>query len=1158
MKARFLFGPAGSGKTHRCLEEVRAELQRAPEGPPLIFLAPKQATFQVERQLLAAPDLPGYTRLRILSFERLAEFALRELHRPQPECLSEEGRLMVLRALLMRHQNELQLFRATARLDGFAQHLSERLRECQRHRLNADRLQALAQSGELNPTLRAKLHDLALMARAYGQWLRAHGLRDAEALLDAAAEALRAAPGALGIAGLWLDGFAELTAQEIELLAALLPHCERATLAFCLPGEGDEDLSWRSPWSVVAETSRRCRARLEAVPGVELSVERLARDAARSRFSASPALAALEQRLAAPDPNAPVIADSNRAIRLIVCRDVEAEAVLAAREILREVRERGARFRDCAVLVRQLDAYQALLGRVFRRYGIPFFMDRREPVAHHPLAELTRFAVRLAAFGWQHEDWFGALKTGLAGVPEPALDALENAALEHGWNGPVWRQPHFGQPDSRVAAAFEPWRARLVPPFARFADALTGPSRSAVTGAQLAEALRALWVELDVEATLAAWADAVAERFTQAPVQAEVHDTVLEQMRGWLENLALAFGEEALPLGEWLPILEAGLTHLTVGVIPPALDQVLIGAVDRSRNPELKLALVLGLNEAVFPRRPDPGPLLTAVECAELERCGIRMGLSQNEQLSRERYLAYIACTRAAQNLIVTCAERDAGGQSVNPSLFFDQLKRLTDRAPETFTGETPWNRAEHVCELVGPVAAACRGNAAPDADRDAHRALRALAVLPAFAPVCARVREVHEALATARLRPETVNLLYGRELETAIVALEDFAACPFKFFAARGLRLQERREFQFDDRDLGSFQHAVLREFHRRLSAQGRLWRHVNAAEARVMVHTIARELLPLFEDGKLGASAAARFAAEVAIERIEGLVAVLVEWMAQYEFDPLAAELSFGLEQDDLPAWRLELPEGRALVLRGRMDRLDVRFHDDKEALVVVMDYKSSARELDPTKLHHGLELQLLAYLCVLQRVPDLAQKLEVNRIVPVGAFYVPMRGGGDSRSRPRTRKEALEVEREQQRQAYQHAGRFRADVLPLLDNRSADKGDQFRYRRNKNGELAARSSDPMAAAEFTALLERIEEHIRAFARRIFDGDVAVAPYRASGETACDYCAFRAVCRFDSWTDAYRELRLPQRNPPAADRATPTAKAPRRARRVRSGKTP
>ena len=48
--------------------------QASPDGPPLILLAPKQATFQLERQLLADDSLRGYTRLHILSFERLARF----------------------------------------------------------------------------------------------------------------------------------------------------------------------------------------------------------------------------------------------------------------------------------------------------------------------------------------------------------------------------------------------------------------------------------------------------------------------------------------------------------------------------------------------------------------------------------------------------------------------------------------------------------------------------------------------------------------------------------------------------------------------------------------------------------------------------------------------------------------------------------------------------------------------------------------------------------------------------------------------------------------------------------------------------------------------------------------------------------------------------
>ena len=67
MHATFLIGPAGSGKSHRCLAETQADLKRSPEGPPLLYLAPKQATFQIERELLSDPDLHGYTRLQILS-----------------------------------------------------------------------------------------------------------------------------------------------------------------------------------------------------------------------------------------------------------------------------------------------------------------------------------------------------------------------------------------------------------------------------------------------------------------------------------------------------------------------------------------------------------------------------------------------------------------------------------------------------------------------------------------------------------------------------------------------------------------------------------------------------------------------------------------------------------------------------------------------------------------------------------------------------------------------------------------------------------------------------------------------------------------------------------------------------------------------------------
>ena len=453
MQARFLLGPAGSGKTHRCLSEVRAELLKSPEGLPLVLLAPKQATFQLERQLLdysrwgeplaqasgSSPhqgQLHGYTRLQILSFERLAGFVLAEFSQSPPKLLDEEGRVMVLRALLAHKQKELKIFRATALLPGFAQQLSLLLRELQRHQHSPEKVFALAGKLNLSTHLGDKLHDLALLLRAYLDWLDQHELQDADSLLDLATTALQGESkienrkSKIRLAGLWLDGFAEMTPQELDLLAALMPSCERATLAFCLPRAPKSALPRLSTWSLVARTFQSLHARLASLSEVKVEIESLPADSHETRFADNPVLGHLERHWADPEPyparsGSIQIQDS---LRVVVCANPEAEATFAAREILRHVRS-GGRFRDVAVVVRALEGYHDVLRRVFHRYEIPFFLDRRERVAHHPLAELTRYALRTAAFDWEHDDWFGALKTGLVHAREEDLDELENEAL---------------------------------------------------------------------------------------------------------------------------------------------------------------------------------------------------------------------------------------------------------------------------------------------------------------------------------------------------------------------------------------------------------------------------------------------------------------------------------------------------------------------------------------------------------------------------------------------------------------------------------------------------------------------------------------------------------------------------------------------------------
>ena len=51
--------------------------------------------------------------------------------------------------------------------------------------------------------------------------------------------------------------------------------------------------------------------------------------------------------------------------------------------------------------------------------------------------------------------------------------------------------------------------------------------------------------------------------------------------------------------------------------------------------------------------------------------------------------------------------------------------------------------------------------------------------------------------------------------LRTSVSRLEEFASCPFRFFVRSGLRADERKVFELDARERGSFQHEVLKIFH-------------------------------------------------------------------------------------------------------------------------------------------------------------------------------------------------------------------------------------------------------------------------------------------------------------------------------------------------------
>jgi ATP-dependent helicase/nuclease subunit B len=405
------------------------------------------------------------------------------------------------------------------------------------------------------------------------------------------------------------------------------------------------------------------------------------------------------------------------------------------------------------------------------------------------------------------------------------------------------------------------------------------------------------------------------------------------------------------------------------------------------------------------------------------------------------------------------------------------------------------WRQAEHLSELAGQLARA--GDQPP--------ILGELLRSPAFASLREQMTSFARATEPDRLEEEQAARLYGPALRASVSRLEEFAACCFRFFVRSGLRAEERKRFELDARERGSFQHEVLAHFHKGLQRDGRKWRDITPEQARLRVKESAAEVLRTFREGLLGANAPARFTARTVTQSLQDFVAATVEWMAQYEFDPCEVELGFGVENGPLPAWKMDLGGGRRLFFRGVIDRVDLcRSGVKDEALAVVIDYKSSARKLDKVKM-------------------DTRKVFGVGRLAPAGVFYVNLRGQFE---RGATRREYLE-NREQFRQGrYQHSGRFDWEALPHLDRRQEKEGTQFKFKLNANGEPDGRNTDLMRPEAFAAMLDQVEAELARMGNEIYSGAIGLNPYQKGAERACDTCQYQGICRFDPWDKSFRVL--------------------------------
>ena len=451
MSVRFVVGRAGSGKTWRCLEAIRERLRGDPaEGHRLLLLVPEQATFQMERALIETPDIAGFIRCEVLSFNRLAYRILAETGadpRRGDETIGKMGRMMAMRRLIRRAKGELQIFDRVADRPGLVKQVSTAVEELMRERIDPQVLAELAERRSFeDPLGAARVADLGLLYQSYLDYLEGDRLDPAQYLALAARRLASCAWSR--DSEVWVDGFAGFTAQELDLLIELARVANKVEIALLMDPTASTVEADKLPplsFSLFARTERtlvRLRNQLLAA-GIPVEAPDRLTGHGGSRFQV-PELAQLESHLfgSAPSPSSAVASPAAVRVLELPSRRLEVEAAVA--EIQRLTRESRPpmRHRDIAVIVRDMEPYHDLLSAALKAHGIPYFIDRRQPTTHHPLIEMVRGMLAIATDDCRLESVRLTLKTGLLPVSADDADLLENYLLAHGIAGrSKWNEP---------------------------------------------------------------------------------------------------------------------------------------------------------------------------------------------------------------------------------------------------------------------------------------------------------------------------------------------------------------------------------------------------------------------------------------------------------------------------------------------------------------------------------------------------------------------------------------------------------------------------------------------------------------------------------------------------------------------------------------------
>lgn len=1111
-------------------------------GGRALLVVPDQFTLEAERELIAHSGAKALMDVEVLSLSRLGYRLLEELGGSKRTFIDKYGRHMILSSIAAKEREKLQVFKGLEEKNSFIELVNNFISEMKQFNCGADELAEIARSVPDGSYTQRKLEDLYLLYSEYEEAICGK-YTDSEDYIDLF---LGKISRSKLIAGnhIWIYGFDSFAPKALAVIGELMQYAADVNLVITYDdkrGARDADLFALAEtviWNFENLAERRgIEVRKRAIPKAYTAAR-----ADKIRFIEQELYALPARKYPGDGTEGGEKAAGADSLTLVAAANLYNEAESAACYVLELVRDFGYRFNDIKVICNDQETRGPILKRVFKEYGIDLISDTSKDILQSSIVQYITALMDVVVEKYRTDLVIKMLKSGFGDLTNDEITDLENYAIKYKIRGMMWKRPFLRGESEYGAEALARMNAVREKALAFMPD-LEAIFEAETCGEFISGLYGFLYEKVKLSEKIA---DLTVLQTEQGrPDLAEETAQIWGKVIGIFDQMSEIMGEQKFRAAAFRDLFEVGISQVEIGILPPTKDGLMMGTMQRTRTGGMKALVVVGANEGVLPNEKPGSGLFGSDEKNLFKENGIELCKVDDVRFLEERMGIYRNLSKPRERLWISYSLSDAEGGPARPSGVFTKLAGLFGDTP---VARDALNRQTDV-ELVGAgpaglrhlteaLQAACEGKPLAPHWREAlawFKRNKPEALEPIRSGIAftnkqeALGREMAAALYVENIGSTQKETLEGStqketlegsiqeetlepspELSLSPSRLERYARCPFSHFVQYGLKPEERRIFEIAPREIGDIYHECLMEMSRHLTTRGITitdptspWMTISREECHAFVEDVIAKKSGTYREGILEAGNEEKYRGRRITDICEKVCWAVIEQVRAGEILRSSFEAPFGRGRR-IPPIPVDLGEGRTAYIEGKIDRVDYLPGER----VKIIDYKTGNENFSVAEAEAGYRLQLMLYL---------EASLE-RRMKPAGVFYFKI-------SEPMVDASGAAVESEEITEKIQKNFKLNGVIVDdpnVIRNVAGDFSgisDVVPIRINKEGLISGTGKDNLLTdEEFESLREKVGEKVTDICKSLADGGIEIHPMKTAATSACAYCRYKGICRFDT----------------------------------------